>query len=166
MGNALAVVRDAAHACLTALGPEKKDSDPGDMAARKAARSSLEELHETAVRTLEAFKPEMAERFDVVWLEKPFVPEGRPKRPPALHVAPIGVSRTYIGWRYEVLLPHPGSAPRRPAPEDVDNTGAQWAAAVTPTCAGSGSICSTAGRGASRWRNETGCRRRRRWRTR
>ncbi len=39
------------------------------------------------------------------------------------------VSRTYIGWRYEVLLPHPGSAPRRPAPEDVDNTGAQWAAA-------------------------------------
>ena len=38
-------------------------------------------------------------------------------------------SRTYIGWRYEVLLPHPGSAPRRPAPEDVDNTGAEWAAA-------------------------------------
>jgi len=39
------------------------------------------------------------------------------------------VSRTYIGWRYEVLLSHPGSAPRRPAPEDVDNTGAEWAAA-------------------------------------
>ena len=91
LGNTLAVVRDAAHACITALGPEKKDSDPGDMAARKAARSSLEELHDTAVRTLEAFQPEMAQRFDVVWLEKPFVPEGRPKRPPALHVAPIGV---------------------------------------------------------------------------
>ncbi|HIY40572.1 MAG TPA: hypothetical protein H9836_05525 [Candidatus Nocardiopsis merdipullorum] len=39
------------------------------------------------------------------------------------------VSRTYIGWRYEVLLSHPGSAPRRPAPEDVDNTGTEWAAA-------------------------------------
>ncbi|WP_325050856.1 ATP-dependent DNA helicase [Actinomadura spongiicola] len=91
LGNALAAVRDAAHACVTALGPEKKDADPGDMAARKAARSSLEELHVTAVRTLEAFQPAMAERFDVVWLEKPFVQDGRPKRPPALHVAPIGV---------------------------------------------------------------------------
>ncbi|RKS68647.1 ATP-dependent DNA helicase DinG [Actinomadura pelletieri DSM 43383] len=91
LGNTLAAVRDAAHACVTALGPEKKDADPGDMAARKAARSSLEELHDTAVRTLEAFQPAMAERFDVVWLEKPFVQDGRPKRPPALHVAPIGV---------------------------------------------------------------------------
>ncbi len=91
LGNTLASVRDAAHACITALGPEKKDSDPGDMAARKAARSSLEDLHDTAVRLLEAFQPEIAQRFDVVWLEKPFVQEGRPKRPPALHVAPIGV---------------------------------------------------------------------------
>ncbi|MFI0370885.1 ATP-dependent DNA helicase [Actinomadura sp. 1N219] len=91
LGNTLAVVRDAAHACITALGPEKKDAEPGDMAARKAARSSLEELHDTAVRVLEAFQPEMAERFDVVWLEKPFVQDGRPRRPPALHVAPIGV---------------------------------------------------------------------------
>ncbi|MGH3242525.1 MAG: ATP-dependent DNA helicase, partial [Spirillospora sp.] len=91
LGNTLAVVRDAAHACITALGPEKKDTEPGDMAARKAARSSLEELHDTAVRVLDAFKPEMAERFDVVWLEKPFVQDGRPRRPPALHVAPIGV---------------------------------------------------------------------------
>ncbi|WP_245666795.1 ATP-dependent DNA helicase [Actinomadura latina] len=91
LGNTLAVVRDAAHACITAIGPEKKDSDPGDMAARKAARSSLGELHDTAVRMLEAFQPEMAQRFDVVWVEKPFVQDGRPKRPPALHVAPIGV---------------------------------------------------------------------------
>ncbi|MEU8802535.1 ATP-dependent DNA helicase [Spirillospora sp. NPDC048819] len=91
LGNTLVVVRDAAHGCITALGPDKKESDPGDMAARKAARSSLEELHETAVRMLEAFQPEIAQRFDVVWLEKPFVQDGRPKRPPALHVAPIGV---------------------------------------------------------------------------
>ena len=91
LGNTLAVVRDAVHACVTALGPEKKDADPGDAAARKAARSSLEDLHDTAVRMLEAFQPEMAQRFDVVWVEKPFVPDGRPKRPPTLHVAPIGV---------------------------------------------------------------------------
>ncbi|NDU76989.1 DEAD/DEAH box helicase [Actinomadura sp. DSM 109109] len=107
LGNTLASVRDAAHACVTALGPEKKDSDPGDMAARKAARSSLEELHDTAVRILEAFQPEMAQRFDVVWLEKPFVQDGRPKRPPALHVAPIGVGgllRTTLFERRTAVL--------------------------------------------------------------
>ena len=91
LGNTLAVVRDAAHACLSSLGPEKKENDPGDAAARKAARSALDDLHDTAVRLIEAFRPEIASRFDVVWLEKPFVQDGRPKRPPTLHVAPIGV---------------------------------------------------------------------------
>lgn len=38
-------------------------------------------------------------------------------------------SRTYIGWRHEVLLSHPGSEPRRPAPGDVDNSGEEWAIA-------------------------------------
>ncbi len=107
LGNTLAVVRDAAHACMTALGPDKKDSDPGDMSARKAARSSLEELHDTAVRMLEAFQPEMAQRFDVVWLEKPFAQDGRPRRPPALHVAPIGVGgllRTTLFERRTAIL--------------------------------------------------------------
>ena len=107
LGNTLAAVRDAAHACLTALGPENKDADSGDLAARKAARSSLEELHDTAVRLLEAFKPQIADRFDVVWLEKPFVPDGRPKRPPALHVAPIGVGgllRTTLFERRTAIL--------------------------------------------------------------
>ncbi|MBG6091390.1 ATP-dependent DNA helicase [Actinomadura viridis] len=107
LGNTLAVVRDAAHACLSALGPEKKDNDPANAAARKAARSSLEDLHETAVRLLEAFQPEISARSDVVWLEKPFVQEGRPKRPPSLHVAPIGVGgllrTTLFGERTAVL---------------------------------------------------------------
>jgi ATP-dependent DNA helicase DinG len=87
LGTTLAAVRDAAHACLTALGPEPKDGDPGDMAARRAARSSVEDLHDTAGRLLGAFEAEIAKRWDVVWLEKHF--EG--KRPPTLHVAPIGV---------------------------------------------------------------------------
>ncbi|MFG2003309.1 ATP-dependent DNA helicase [Spirillospora sp. NPDC048911] len=91
LGNTLVVVRDAAHACLSALGPEKKDQEPGDAAARKAARSALDDLHDTAVRLLESFQPEIAARHDVVWLDKPFVQDGRPKRPPTLHVAPIGV---------------------------------------------------------------------------
>ncbi|MEU5884834.1 ATP-dependent DNA helicase [Spirillospora sp. NPDC047279] len=91
VGASLAGVRAAAHKCLSALGPEKKDHEPADAAARKAARSSLEDLHDTAVRILESFEPEIAARFDVVWLDKPFVQDGRPKRPPTLHVAPIGV---------------------------------------------------------------------------
>ncbi|MFC4913403.1 ATP-dependent DNA helicase [Actinomadura gamaensis] len=91
LGNALAVVRDAAHACLTAIGPEKKEMDPADAGARKAARSALEDLHDTAVRILESYQVEIAARNEVVWLEKPFVQDGRPKRPPTLHVAPIGV---------------------------------------------------------------------------
>ncbi|WP_425394187.1 ATP-dependent DNA helicase [Actinomadura oligospora] len=91
LGNALAVVRDAAHACLTAIGPEKKELDPADAGARKAARSALEDLHDTSVRLLESYQVEIASRNEVVWLEKPFVQDGRPKRPPTLHVAPIGV---------------------------------------------------------------------------
>ncbi|MFD0855093.1 ATP-dependent DNA helicase, partial [Actinomadura adrarensis] len=91
LGNTLAVVRDAAHTCLTAMGPASKDNDPANAGARKAARSSLEELHDTAVRLLESFQLEISARFEVVWLEKPFVQDGRPKRPPTLHVAPIGV---------------------------------------------------------------------------
>ncbi|HEV7933299.1 MAG TPA: ATP-dependent DNA helicase [Actinomadura sp.] len=87
LGNTLAAIRDAAHACVTALGPDPKDGDPADMAARRAARTSVEDLHDTAVRLLSAFTAEIAKRSDVVWLEKHF--EG--KRPPTLRVAPIGV---------------------------------------------------------------------------
>ena len=107
LGTTLAAVRDAAHACLTAIGPEKRDSDTGALAARKAARTALEDVHDTAVRLLESFLPEIAERFDVVWLEKPFVQDGRPRRPPSLHVAPIGVGgllRTTLFERRTAIL--------------------------------------------------------------
>lgn len=87
IGNALAVARDAAHACLTALGPDPKDADSGDLAARRAARSAIEDVHDTAARLLGAFEAEISARDEVVWLERHF--EG--KRPPTLHVAPIEV---------------------------------------------------------------------------
>ncbi|HEX6470358.1 MAG TPA: ATP-dependent DNA helicase [Streptosporangiaceae bacterium] len=93
LGGALAVLRDAAHACVTALGPEAKDSggpgDAGDAAARRAARSGVGDLHDTAVRLLGAFESEIAARHDVVWLAKSHN-EDRPW-PPTLHVAPISV---------------------------------------------------------------------------
>lgn len=36
-------------------------------------------------------------------------------------------ARTYVGWRYAVLLPPPGPPPRRPAPEEADVRSAQEA---------------------------------------
>ncbi|WP_026314251.1 ATP-dependent DNA helicase [Actinomadura flavalba] len=107
LATTLAVVRDTAHACRTAIGPESRDADPAAAGARKAARSALDDVHDTAGRLLEAFVPEFSARFDVVWLAKPFAPEGRPKRPPSLHVAPIGVGgllRTTLFERRTAVL--------------------------------------------------------------
>ncbi|MPY83447.1 MAG: DEAD/DEAH box helicase [Actinophytocola sp.] len=87
LGGALAAVRDAAHGCITALGPERKE-DANDATARKLARTLLDDVHDTAVRLLTAFEPELAERRDVVWLTSN--PESQ--RPPSLHVAPLSVS--------------------------------------------------------------------------
>ena len=117
LGNTLAVLRDAAHACVTALGPDSRDrdagaagaggpgGDPGDAAARKAARSSVADMHDTAVRLLSAFEPEIAARYDVVWLAKPYNEDRR--RPPTLHVAPISVGgllrASLFGTRTTVL---------------------------------------------------------------
>ncbi|MFI6575452.1 hypothetical protein ACIBFB_06600 [Nocardiopsis sp. NPDC050513] len=36
--------------------------------------------------------------------------------------------RTYLGWRHAVLLPHPGPAPRRPAPDDTRTLSEEWIA--------------------------------------
>ena len=106
LGNTLAVLRDAAHACVTALGPEPREgAAPDQVAARKAARSSVEDLHNTAGRLLSAFEAEIAARYDVVWLAKSHNEERR--RPPTLHVAPISVGgllrASLFGTRTTVL---------------------------------------------------------------
>ncbi|MEU2940646.1 hypothetical protein ABZ620_06750 [Nocardiopsis alba] len=36
--------------------------------------------------------------------------------------------RTYLGWRHRVLIPPPGPAPRRPAPEDAHGLSEEWIA--------------------------------------
>ena len=89
LGTTLTALRDASHACVTALGPEPKDAAPEDLGARRAARSSVEDVHDTAVRLLTAYESDIATRPDVVWLEKPYGEDRR--RPPTLHVAPIAV---------------------------------------------------------------------------
>ncbi|HEY0542377.1 MAG TPA: ATP-dependent DNA helicase [Actinoallomurus sp.] len=91
VGISLAAIRDAASACATALRSTLKgaDDDAERLGAGRAALTSLEEIHDTAVRFLEAFAGDIAARHDVVWLDKPFAEDSR--RPTALRVAPLGV---------------------------------------------------------------------------
>ncbi|MCC5576989.1 ATP-dependent DNA helicase [Microtetraspora sp. AC03309] len=88
LGFTLALVRDAAFACITALGPRNKDKDDPDSAgARKAAFMALDETHDTAQRMLDAFGAESeADRAEVVWLDA-----GHGRVPPTLRVAPLSV---------------------------------------------------------------------------
>jgi ATP-dependent DNA helicase DinG len=82
----LKVTRDAAHACVTALGPDRTTQDVDSSTARRQALALLEEIHDTSVRVLEAFD----ERHDVVWLSSDMI--GGNPRPPALRVAPLAVA--------------------------------------------------------------------------
>ncbi|MDR8412524.1 ATP-dependent DNA helicase [Nonomuraea sp. 3-1Str] len=88
LGMTLALVRDASARCLTALGPRGGDKDDPDRAGqRKAAFTALDEVHDTAVRMLEAYgHASESDRAEVVWLDA-----GTDRRPPTLRVAPLGV---------------------------------------------------------------------------
>ncbi|SNR81241.1 ATP-dependent DNA helicase DinG [Haloechinothrix alba] len=89
LAGAVPAVRDAAHACLTALGTERKE-EISEETARKLARTLLEEVHDTCVRILESFEPPLAERRDVVWSSGE--PGGEGRRAPTLRVAPLSVA--------------------------------------------------------------------------
>ena len=90
LAGALAVVRDAAYACLSGLGPDQRNSDVEVATARKLAQSQLDEVHDTAVRLLRAFETDDAHRRDVVW--RTGDAGSGPPRPPALKAAPLAVS--------------------------------------------------------------------------
>ncbi|GAA3024322.1 ATP-dependent DNA helicase [Streptosporangium longisporum] len=89
LGMTLALIRDAAWACITALGPRGGDKDdPEGAGLRKAAFTSLDEVHDTAQRMLDAFgHATEVDRAEVVWLE-----DGTDRRPPLLRVAPLTVA--------------------------------------------------------------------------
>ncbi|NYI87110.1 ATP-dependent DNA helicase DinG [Amycolatopsis endophytica] len=89
LGGAVTAVRDGAHACLSALGSDRKE-DVDEATARKLARSQLEEVHDTAVRLLDAFGEDTAHQRDVVWLSNDKFSFS--SRPPMLHVAPLSVA--------------------------------------------------------------------------
>jgi ATP-dependent DNA helicase DinG len=81
---ALTVVRDAAHACVTSIGPERRENND-DLNTRKQAITLLGEIHDTAARILEAFDKDAKTRFDVVWI-------ATERDRPVLRVAPLTVS--------------------------------------------------------------------------
>ncbi|WP_229795296.1 ATP-dependent DNA helicase [Saccharothrix coeruleofusca] len=83
LAGALRATRDAAHACITALGPERKEDVEG-ATDRKLARALLDEVHDCAARILDAFDDD----HDVVWVSGDFADRGRT---PSLRVAPLGV---------------------------------------------------------------------------
>ncbi|MDT0304738.1 ATP-dependent DNA helicase [Streptomonospora wellingtoniae] len=85
LAGAVAAVRDAAHACLSAIRSGSPEQDPDYATQRKQALAALDEVHDSAVRILESFEPPLRERTDVVWLAK------GPKQSPNLHVAPLAV---------------------------------------------------------------------------
>ncbi len=153
LGGALAAVRDAAHACLTALGSERRE-DPDEATKRKLARSALDDVHDTAVRLLDAFDDDPGDRKDVVWATGDR--QSASPRPPALHAAPLGVGgllreRVFgtsttvltsatlaLGGTFDTLArqwglppaPRPtekasGTATEKPPPSDTDS-GPRW----------------------------------------
>lgn len=143
LSGALPAVRDAAHACIGALGSERRE-DVGEATARKLARSLLDEVHDTAVRLLDGLEPDQAHRRDVVWLAADTY-AGNP-RPPALKVAPLSVAgllreRVFdhtttvltsatlaLGGTFEPLARQWGLPPERTGVDDVSGTATRKAA--------------------------------------
>jgi ATP-dependent DNA helicase DinG len=139
LGVSLVAIRDAAYSCATALRATLKttEDDAERLGAGRAALTSLEEIHDTAVRFLESFEDDIAFRHDVVWLDKPFTEDSR--RPTALRVAPLGVGgllrerlfqrRTTVltsatlslGGSFEPLARQWGLPPLDAAAKDADN---------------------------------------------
>ncbi|HEY0637512.1 MAG TPA: ATP-dependent DNA helicase [Pseudonocardiaceae bacterium] len=100
-GTVLTALRDAAAACRTALGPNRRE-ETSDATARKLAVALLGEVHDVAERLLGAFaEDDAATRFDVVWLSE------EERRGLVLRVAPLavgGLLRSTIFARSTVVL--------------------------------------------------------------
>ncbi len=87
----LTALRDAASGCAAEVRAAAKEAgeDAGELAAVRAALASLDDMQRTAERILAAFGPDIASRREVVWMDRPQVPD--PRRPATLRVAPLEV---------------------------------------------------------------------------
>jgi ATP-dependent DNA helicase DinG len=97
LAASLASVRDAAAGCAAEFRSTAKnnDDDPERTAARRAALAAVGEVHDAAARMLSAFGPGIADRADVVWMDRPAADES--SRPPTLRVAPLQVGGLLAG---------------------------------------------------------------------
>ena len=88
----LTSVQDAAGACADAVraSAASEEEDPQRMATARMTLASLDELQRTAGRILDAFGEQVAERGEVVWLDRS---PDETRRPPTLRVAPLEVGR-------------------------------------------------------------------------
>ena len=95
LGEALAMalesVRDAAAGCAAELRTTARNNEeePDRLAARRSALAAIGEVGDAAERILGAFGTGIADRTDVVWMERPLAEESA--RPPTLRVAPLRV---------------------------------------------------------------------------
>jgi ATP-dependent DNA helicase DinG len=102
--GALMAVSDAAAACRSALGGERRE-EPDEAGSRKLAQAALDEVADTAVRLLTAFEePDPAKRRDVVWLAEQGPDSARHK---VLRAAPLwvgGLLRERLFGRSTIVL--------------------------------------------------------------
>src|SRR5215467_2121367 len=91
LATALEAVRDAAAGCATEFRTTARndEEEPDQLAARRAALAATGEVGDAAERMLAAFGPGIADRTDVVWMDRPASDESA--RPPTLRVAPLSV---------------------------------------------------------------------------
>lgn len=136
LSAALSGIRDAAAACVNALGPEQRE-DVESGSARKLALAPTQEIQDTAIRLLDAFEEPERDRRDVIWIS------AENNRPPSLKVAPLGVGgllrerlfgqRTTVltsatlalGGSFDTLASQWGLPPQREARPATDTATAQ-----------------------------------------
>jgi ATP-dependent DNA helicase DinG len=93
LAGTLRAVRDAAGACADAVraSASSQEEDQQRLATTRLTVASLDDIQSTAGRILDVFEQDMTERGEVVWLDRPFIDDGR--RPPTLRVAPLEVGK-------------------------------------------------------------------------
>ncbi len=91
LATTLESLRDAAAGCAAEFRTTAKNSEdePERLAARRAALAAIGEVADAAERMLGAFGAGIADRADVVWMDRPAAEEST--RPPTLRVAPLRV---------------------------------------------------------------------------
>jgi ATP-dependent DNA helicase DinG len=85
-------VHDAARAvtgAITASAASHGEEDPQWLSTARMTLAMVDDLQRTAGRILAVFEQPVADRAEVVWLDRPFVEDAR--RPPTLRVAPLEV---------------------------------------------------------------------------